>query len=99
ALAHDVEAHRTVGQLGGDVEGVAALVEHVEVLGEGLPPTPRHPDAEGRAGNILDALHQVDQGVVVGRPDWREADPAVAHHDGRDPVRGRRLEDLVPGDP
>ena len=36
-LAHDVGAHRAVGDLGADVDGPAPAVEGVEVLGEGLP--------------------------------------------------------------
>ncbi len=41
-LPHHVEADGAVGDLGGDVDGVAAAVEQVEVLAEGLPLPPGH---------------------------------------------------------
>src|SRR3546814_5159595 len=49
------------------------------------------------AGDVLDALHQLDQALVVGRAHRREADAAVAGHHGGDPVPGRRVEAVVPG--
>src|SRR3546814_11682905 len=49
------------------------------------------------AGDVLDALHQRDQALVVGRAHRREADAAVAGHHGGDPVPGRRVEAVVPG--
>ena len=86
-----------MGHLGGHVDGVRARTEHVEVLPEGLPLPPGHPNAERGAGDVLHALHEVDQrGVVVGAHRG-EADAAVAHHEGRDPVRRRGLECVVPG--
>ena len=97
-LAHHVVPDRPVGDVARDVGGVAAAVEHVEVLGEGLPLAPRHAVGEGGAGDVLDALHHVDELLVVGRAHRREADAAVAEHDGGDAVGGRRLERVVPGD-
>ena len=98
-LAHHVVAQRTVGDVARDVGGVAAAVEHVEVLGEGLPLAPRHAVGEGGAGDVLDAFHHVDEltSWSVGRT-GREADAAVAEHDGGDAVGGRRLERVVPRD-
>ena len=81
-----------------DVGGVATPVEHVEVVGEGLPLAPRHPVGERGAGDVLDAFHHVDELLVVGRAHGREADAAVAEHDGRDAVGGRGLQAVVPGD-
>ena len=97
-LAHHVVAERAVRDVAGDVGGVAAAVEHVEVVGEGLPLAPRHPVGERGAGDVLDAFHHVDELLVVGRAHGREADAAVAEHDRRDAVGGRRLERVVPGD-
>ena len=68
ALAHHLEAQRAVGELGGDVERVVARAEEVEVLREALPGAPRHPLGERAAGDVLDALHQLDQrGLLTGR--------------------------------
>ncbi len=97
ALPHHVEAHRAMGDLGRDVERVVVRVEHVEVLGERLPSPPRHPDAEGGAGDVLHALHEVDERVVVAGSDRGEPNAAVAHHERRDAVRGRGLQRVVPG--
>ena len=95
-LAHHVEAQRAVGHVGGEVDVVGAAVEGVEELGERLP-RPRQALVERGAGDVLDALHQLDEAVVVGRPHRREADAAVAGHDGGDAVPGRRDEPVVPG--
>ena len=88
SLAHHVEPYGPVRDLGGDIDRVASLVEQVEVLAEGLPSSPGHAHAEGRTGDVLDSLHQVDQRVVVSRPDGGEADTAVPHHECRHPIGG-----------
>jgi len=87
-----------VGHLGGDVDGVAALVQQVEIVGKALPSPPGHPHAERRAGDVLHPFHEVDQDVGVGGPDGGETHPAIAHHQRRHPVGGRRLQNVVPGD-
>ena len=95
AFAHHVGAQRGVGDLGADVDGPARRVEQVEVLGERLP-APRHPLAERRAGDVLDAFEQFDQELVSIRCDRREADAAVADEDRRDAVDRRRQRDRGP---
>ena len=97
ALAHDVAAHRAVRDLRADVEHLRDAVDRVEVLGEGLP-APLDPVRERGAGDVLDAFHQPDQPLVLVGLHRREADAAVAHHDGRDAVPARRREHRVPGD-
>ena len=96
ALAHHVEAQRAVGHVGGEVDVVVAAVERVEELGERLP-GPRQALVERGAGDVLHALHELDEPVVVGGPHRREADAAVAGHDGGDAVPRRRDEAVVPG--
>ena len=56
------------------------------------------PSVERGARNVLDALHQADQPVLVARPHRREADAAVARDDGGDTVSARRLQQAVPAD-
>ena len=51
---------------------------------------------EHDAGDVLDALHQLDEPVVVGRAHRREADAAVAGDDGGDAVPRRRDHPLAP---
>ena len=94
-LAHHVQAHRAVGHLGAEVEVAGRAVEIVEVLGERLP-RPRQALVEGGAGDVLDALHQLDEALVVGGTDRGEADAAVAHHHRRDAVPAGRGELVVP---
>ena len=77
ALPHHVEPQRAVRHVGGEVDVVVAAVERVEELGERLP-RPRQPLVERGAGDVLHALHELDQPVVVGRAHGREADAAVA---------------------
>src|SRR3546814_2742047 len=49
------------------------------------------------AGDVLDALHQLDEAVVVGGPHRCEADPTVAHHHCGDALPRRRRQLVVPG--
>ncbi len=89
ALAHHVGAQGGVRHLGGDVDGTRRLVERVEVLGEALP-VPVDALVQRGAGDVLHALHQLDQEVLGAGAHRREADAAVAHDDGGDAVPARR---------
>ena len=71
-LAHDVQAQRAVGHLGGEVDVVGPALEGVEVLAEALP-RPVEALVQGGAGDVLHALHQLDEAVVVGGAHRREA--------------------------
>ena len=94
-LAHHVQAQRAVRDLRPEVEVAGPRGERVEVLGERLP-VPAQALVQGRAGDVLDALHQLDQPLVIGRAHRGEPDAAVAHHDRRHPVPARRGELVVP---
>ena len=65
------------------------VVERVEVLGEALP-VPVDALVQRGAGDVLDALHQLDEEALAAGAHRREADAAVAHHDGGDAVPARR---------
>ena len=82
---------RAVRHVGGEVDVVGAAVERVEELGERLP-GPRQALVQRRTGDVLHALHELDEPVVVGGAHGREADPAVAGHHGGDAVPRRRDE-------
>ena len=94
-VAHHVCPERSVRKLDAHVHGPLPLAEDVHVLGETLPP-PRHSLVEGRAGNVLDALHQPDEMVLTPLADGCEPDTAVAGDDGGDAVRCRRIQFAVP---
>ena len=96
ALAHDVGPHRAVGDLRADVDGEAATVQSVEILGEALP-VPRHALGQGGPGDVLDPFHEPDEPVVAVGTGRREADAAVAGDDGRHAVPRAGSEHLVPG--
>ena len=59
-------------------------------------PGPRDALVQRGAGDVLDALHQLDDAVVVVGPARREADAAVAHHHRRHAVPRRRHQPVVP---
>ena len=84
---------RNVWQLSADV-GVGRI-DGVEVLAEGLP-TPRNPFVQRGAGDVLDALHQLDELVLGAGAHRCETDTAVPHHDRRHAVPARRCHLLVP---
>ena len=97
ALAHRVGADRAVRHLAADVDGELLLADDVEVLGVAFP-APGDALGERGAGNVLDAFHQADQPVFATGPHRREADAAVAGHDGGHAVPAGRLEQGVPAD-
>ena len=96
AIAHDVEAQRAVRQLGRDIDGPAHRRQRVEIVGEGFP-VEFHAFVQHRAGNVLDAFHQVDQVGRLARPHRREADAAIAEHRGRDAMPRGGRDERVPG--
>jgi len=96
SLAHHVRADRTVGDLGGDVDGAGHLLQRVEILGEALP-VPLDAFGQRGAGNVLDTLHQLDQVVLLARAHGCEADSAVPHDHRGDPVPSGRRQVRVPG--
>ena len=96
ALAHDVEPQRRRGAparrgrcRSGDASSASRYSSKVsQSHGEAL--------VQRGAGDVLDALHQLDELVVVGRPHRGEADAAVAHHHRGHAVPRRRHEPRVP---
>ncbi len=95
ALAHGVDADRVVHGHGGEVDGVRHGVEAIEILAETLP-APAYPLVKRGSGDVLDALHQADEAVMVLSAHRREADAAIAHEHGRDAEIHRRAQLLVP---
>ncbi len=96
ALPHHEEAQRAVGHLGGEVDVMRAPLERIEVLAEAVP-LPVEALVEGRARDVLDALHQLDEPLVILVVDRREPDPAVAHDHRGHAMPGRRDDLAVPG--
>ncbi len=95
-VAHHVAPHRPVGDLGADVHRPAAGLEHVEELGEALP-APGDALGQRCAGDVLDALHQLDQPLLLAGSHRRKAHPAVAGDHGGHPVGGGGFQLGVPG--
>ena len=62
-LAHHEGAHGAVRHLRADVEHPSHPLERVEVLGKVSQPQSM-PVGERRAGNVLDALHELDEEVL-----------------------------------
>ncbi len=96
-LAHDVGAHRAVRHLRGDVERARHRVEASRYSGKVSQPQVM-PSASAVPGmSSTPSISWISQSSRLG-PHRREADPAVAHHDGGHAVPGRRGEQRVPGD-
>ena len=96
ALAHDIDPQGMVGELCRDIDGARQPRERVEVIREALP-VPFEAFGQRDAGNVLHPLHQIDQRLLVLLADGGEAHAAIAEHDGRGAVPGRRCQDGVPG--
>ena len=97
ALAHHVDAQCGVRQLRADIHVEGALRQPVHIVREAFP-GPGQSGAQNRFGNILDAFHQLDQPLMIGRPAGREADAAIAHDGGGDAILRRGRDVLAPGD-
>ena len=97
ALAHHVEAHRSMRDLRAHIEGVLTRRQVVHVLGEALPAAPFDAVGEGRAGNVLDALHEFDEVFLGAGANGRETDAAIPHDHRADAVREGRIHRRVPG--
>ena len=78
-----------------EVDRVRHRVDRVHVIGERLP-APRDALGERRAGDVLDAFHQLDERRLAARPHRREADAAAAHHARRHAVQRARRQLGVP---
>ena len=78
-----------------DVGDKLATVKCVEVLGKGFP-IPCNTFTQCCTGNVFDALHQLDEELVLVGLGRGEPDPAVAHHQGGHAVRRGRLELGIP---
>ena len=96
ALAHHIDPQRGVRHLGGDVGVVAARGDRIEEVGEAVP-VPRQAFVQHDLGDVLHALHQVDQHVVLVVVAGREADAAIAEQHGRGAVPGRGRQPVAPG--
>ena len=97
SIAHHLESQRAVRNLRGDVHCVVTGAEEVQVLGEGLPGTPRDTFVERAAGNVLDTFHELDERRLLAGGTRREAHAAVAHYEGGHTIAERRIELVVPG--
>ena len=96
ALAHHEHAQCAVRQLGAEIHVARPRLQRIEILAERFP-RPVQALVERRAGNILDAFHQLDQALAVLELDRREAHAAIAHHRRGDAMPARRLQVRIPG--
>ncbi len=94
-LAHRVGADGAVRDLAAHVDRELLLADGVEVFGVGFP-APGDAFGERGAGDVLDALHQLDQPLLGAGAHRSEADTAVAGDHRGDPVAAGRLEQAVP---
>jgi hypothetical protein len=95
AIAHHVDAERVVREVGRHVHRARPGVDVVEVLAEGLP-LPLDALGQRRARDVLDALEELDEALVIGGTAGREADAAIAHHRGGHAVGGGGEHVAVP---
>ena len=96
ALAHHIDPQGSVRHLSRDIGIVGTCGNGIEEIREAVP-VPRQSFAQHDFGNVLHALHQVDQHVVLILVAGREADAAIAEQHGRGAgPRGRR-QPVAPG--
>src|SRR5271154_177526 len=95
ALTHHIGAHRTVRDLGTDVDGAPDLPDGIEVFGKRLP-LPFDRGGECRSRYVFDRFHHADQKFFVAACHRSESDPAIAHHHRGHTVPARWTEIRVP---
>jgi hypothetical protein len=91
AITHRVSAHRTVCDLGSEIDRERALLDGIEIFGEALP-LPGDALGQRAARDVLDALHQFNEPLFAAGTDGREAHAAVPADHGGDAVQARRLQ-------
>ena len=96
AFAHHVSPHCAMRDLGGDVDGSSGLLQRVQIFREGLP-LPVDTFGQRCTGDVFHPFHQLDQVLLITRPNRGKTDPAVAHDDGGHAVPAGWREDRVPG--
>ena len=93
--AHHVDQHRIHRDVARDVDAKRLALQVLDPLGERRPvPTQRL--AHGGVGHLLGVLHHAHVALAMIRRAGREAEPAVAHGDGRAPVPARARAVGVP---
>ena len=81
--------------LAADVDREPSALNRIEVFGVALP-APRDAFGQRAAGNVLHALHELDQPVFATGAHRGEAHAAVAGDDCGDTMAAGRLEQAVP---
>ena len=97
ALAHGVDAHRTMSHHATDIDALVHAVDGFEVLAEGFP-VPRQPGVDRFLRDVLYGLHHLRQIAAVLRLAGSERHAAVACHHRGHAVVARRRRNGVPGD-
>ena len=95
ALAHHIDPERAMRQLRANVHVARPLVDRIEVFAKAFP-GPVQALLEHRAGNVLDAFHQLDQAVAIAGAHGRKAHAAIAHDRGGHAMPARGLQAAVP---
>ena len=95
AFSHHIDAQCAMRQLRAEIDVMRSAVQRVEIVAEAFP-IPGQPLVQRGARDVLDALHELDQALVIARPHRRKADAAIAHHRGRDAVPARGHKTRLP---
>ena len=74
-----------------DVERAGFAFQRIHIFRKRFP-APLDAFRECAAGDVFDAFHKADEPVALARMSGREADPAIAHHGGRDAMPAGRRE-------
>ena len=94
-LAHHVQTQRRMRHLRSNVHVLRAF-ERGEVFRQRVP-VPRQAFVQRRAGDVLNAFHQLHETLVVGVVHGGEPDTTVTEHHRGDAVPRRRLHRGLPG--
>ena len=93
--AHDIEADHRVRHERRDVDALGQRAQRVEVLGEGLE-APVDTRLQRRHLHAFDELERLHDELAIFGTRRRDAEAAVALHDGGDAVPRRRRQVAVP---
>ena len=97
AFTHDVSTNSTVWNVCSNINGIATLVNRLEVFRERFP-LPTNSFMQCSARNVFDTFHQLHKPLFLSWSNWCKAHAAVANNHGGHAMTTGWLQQCVPTD-
>jgi len=84
-----------VGELSDHIDGAGFLIKGIQIIGKALP-GPFDPIGQGRSWDVLYTFHELNQKILLPRPDGGEANAAISHHNRGNAMVSRGRQAIIP---